>query len=104
VRDNSKDGNDLAAYAAASKAFKPNSTTPDEVKGGVVAANDHPLTTASASLSSTLPPSETSASGTASASPTQSASQGAMVLSGGRMVLSGIGALVALALFGAGLI
>jgi hypothetical protein len=102
-------GTTLEAYAAAAKDIKFNSTTPPTVGGGIFSFQSGLPPSASTSASSpastgpiTANPTPTSAI----ASPTQSTSQGpaAVVLGGGKMALSAFGAVLAVGLFGFGLI
>jgi hypothetical protein len=84
-------GDNLDGYVTAAKKTTFNSTTPPVVAGGIIS-------TQSNSSSAT-----TSGSSTASVSPTQGTSEG-VILGGSKVVLSEIGAVVALAAFGAGLV
>ena len=94
----SASGDNLQAYLTAS-AQTLNSTTPAAVAGGVISANGNATT----STASSSPISTTNPSNTASATPTQSKSEG-IVIGGSNVVLSGISAMIAVAAFWVGLV
>jgi len=90
-------GDNLDGYVTAAAKTTFNSTTPPVVAGGIISTQSN-LSSATTTSAST-----TSGSSTASVSPTQGKSEG-VILGGSQVVLSGIGAVVALAAFGAGLV